>query len=583
MNIKMKERVLLGLIQLCGYLLVDAISKRTVNRHPPGFHGLIGPKLEESLQTPVKSTFTTISSPQYQRVGNNIDRSRRTEQSSKTQAIRIEFITSPLEETIAKSKDDKTTLRGEAIINTVLPQLKSNFASSLKVVPTTSLSIPDNACFGYFNDYLSSSMKDPGIANRDLVIFVSAYENLGDVQLCNSDPKLSTLAVSSPCHVDSNDRPVIGFANICLNSLSVSSNNQVDEDSLLVMEDVLTHEFIHVLGLNSALFKYYRSAFDNKPLTPRRKSLFGSGSFETKTFHCVNNRPDQTLEVIADNTVIYKTEIVKTLNGGFETRGYYVLVLPTVAQVVRNQFNCSRLEGARLENQPTSESDCVGSHFDERYYFTDIMSALYDDDAAYFSPLTLALLEDSGWYKSDFKLAENSPFGLNMGCGFAEQDCIIDGKVPDHSRGFFCNNLIEKVEKCGPSHHYRGVCDLSLNQSPGKDYFGDSMGPAFTHADWCPLVRSFVTDCDNMGATKSDPIEVFDPDSRCMNVEKVDGSRTALCVRAYCNEVTSQFVFNVGLSAHNCGVKDEGKAKEVVVNGQLYKFLCPKLSQLCPE
>ena len=33
---------------------------------------------------------------------------------------------------------------------------------------------------------------------------------------------------------------------------------------------------------------------------------------------------------------------------------YYEIVTPTVAQVARNHYNCDRMVGMRLENQPTS-------------------------------------------------------------------------------------------------------------------------------------------------------------------------------------------------------------------------------------
>ena len=33
---------------------------------------------------------------------------------------------------------------------------------------------------------------------------------------------------------------------------------------------------------------------------------------------------------------------------------YYEIVTPTVAQVARNHYNCERMIGMRLENQPTS-------------------------------------------------------------------------------------------------------------------------------------------------------------------------------------------------------------------------------------
>ena len=560
------------LIILSCCIHIDAAKKRR-NVHPPEFTSLIQSKLVESLQKPIRTT-TSLQDDSLQH--------RKATEISKSQDIRIHYITAPLEQTIAQMNDVRNKVRGDIIMNEMLPQIASNFASTLRVVPTKSLSIPNDACFDYFQEFITADMYTPGIRDKDVVIFISAYDTLGGTKLCNSNPNLSTLAVSSPCNVDTNDRPVVGFANICLNALRVSSDNSVDQTSLLQLEDILTHEFIHILALNSSLFKYYRSAFDNRPLTPRKRTLFGSQYFETMEFQCVNNKQNQIMSAISENTLMYKTERVKTF-GGNQNRGYYEISLPTVAQVVRNQFNCSSLQGARLENQPTSDDDCIGSHFDERFFFSDIMSALYDDDAAYFSPLVLAILEDSGWYKANFEKAQNSPFGLNMGCDFVEKDCIIEGKVPAHSKGFFCNNFENKIMKCGPSHSYRGTCDLSVSNEVQRDYFGQKIGPEFTHADWCPIVRDDVTDCDNQAALKIDPIEVFDPRSRCINVDLEDDTRTALCIRAFCDDETQHFVFNIGSKRYQCGVEDEGKSKKVIRNNKFYRFICPKISQTCPE
>lgn len=556
------------------FVAYAGVFRRRKNVHPLKFTSLIQSRLDRALQRPIHT-----ASPQ------GVDRRnhRRTTERSKSQNIRIHYITTPLEETIRKSKDVKTKIRGDAIINEVLPQIASNFASTLKVVPTASLSIPFDACFGYFQDFVTADMYEPGIKEKDLVIFISAFDTLGGEDLCSSDPSLSTLAVSSPCNVDRNDRPVIGFANICLNALRISNNKSIEPTSLLELEDILTHEFIHVMALNSALFKYFRSAYDNRPLTPRSFTLFGtSQNFGSRTFNCVNKKGNQVLSEISDNTITYKTENVKT-GSGVETRGYYEIVLPTVAQVVRNQFNCLSLQGARLENQPTSETDCIGSHFDERFFFADIMSALYDDDAAYFSPLVLALLEDSGWYRADFQRAQNSPFGLNMGCDFVEKDCIIDGRVPAHSKGHFCNNYENKIIKCGPSHNYRGTCDLSTTSDLSRDYFGKMIAPKFIHADWCPIVRDAVTDCDNEAASRIDSIEVFHPQSRCMNVDLEDNTRTALCIRGFCNDEIKGFSFNIGTRQYDCSAADEGLSKQVIHNSKVYRFICPKLTQACPE
>ncbi len=583
----------------------NAHRRRTVrNVHPPEFTSLMRANLEQSLKKPIQTTTvadvdvensnhgdsTSSNRDSDSHLHGNHQSNRRMQQNSKTQGIRIKFITDPLEDVLKRFADRNTKLRGEAILNTILPQLASNFAKSLKVLPTATLSVPTDACFGYFTNYVDATMNDPGVINHDIVIFISAFDTLGNMQICSSDPKLSTLAVSSPCNVDRNDRPVVGFANICLNSLEISFG-VVDQSSILVMEDVLSHELIHIFGMNSALFKYFRSAHDNSPLTPRQSGgLTGFFNKETyfnkKTFKCVNGRPDQELDEINSNTLVYKNEVVQMsrLSPQETQRGYYEIVLPTVAQVVRNQFDCKTLQGARLENQPTSEDDCMGSHFDERFFFTDIMSALYDDNGAYFSPLILAFLEDTGWYISNFERAENSPFGISKGCAFVTRPCIEDEKVPDHSKGFFCNHLdIEKITKCGPSHHYRGECDLSLSQFPERDYFGNSAGPIFTHADWCPIIRNDVTACDNQAAVKIDPIEIFHPESRCMNVKLKGGALSAVCIRATCHAPSRTLQFYIGTEKYNCTAADADKEKSVIFEGTGYTFLCPPLQHICPE
>lgn len=55
-----------------------------------------------------------------------------------------------------------------------------------------------------------------------------------------------------------------------------------------------------------------------------------------------------------------------TLSSGLTKRGlrYYQVVTPRVKQVVRNQFDCQTMEGARLENQPTNDGNCFGTHWE---------------------------------------------------------------------------------------------------------------------------------------------------------------------------------------------------------------------------
>jgi len=364
--------------------------------------------------TPVSDTFQT----------------RRTA-STTYQPIRIKFHTDPILAAI-QDADTLTKARGNAIITHVLPEIEAIWSQSLSVIRSdNNLVLPSNVCFDLYEFPEEWSKPAIGVSETDLVIFVSALKFIGTTELCSNNAALSTLAVSSPCAVDPvTDRPVVGFANVCLNTLAMGTNGEVDEESIRTMVDVMSHELVHVLGLNSELYKYFRNSRTGKPLTPRKENFLGKGmGFSiTDNVPCVNGQNKRDMALACDNTVRYAEESVKYGDGNVK-RGYYEVVTPTVVQVARNHFNCQDLSGARLENQPTSE-DCIGSHFDERTWFTEFMSAVYDEDAAFFSPLTLAFLEDTGWYKSDFRYAENSPFGIFAGCPFVEENCIVNQEVP---------------------------------------------------------------------------------------------------------------------------------------------------------
>lgn len=309
--------------------------------------------------------------------------------------IRIKFYSESLKQTIDdKKSSSQQKARGEAIIQQVLPEVQAIWEQTLSVIPLSNLVIPEDVCFNLYDVPEVWSKSTAGLPNTDLIIFVSAFNKIGATELCSQDAALSTLAVSSPCAIDpDNDRPVVGFANVCLNTIAMDSSGKVNQDSINSLVDVMSHELVHVLGLNSELFKYFRNSKTGHPLTKRKKNFLGKDvGFEiVDDVPCVGEQSNRSLEMPCENTVRYMEE--KYIYGEkVESRGFYEVVLPTVAQVARNQFNCPSLEGVRLENQPTSE-DCMGSHFDERTWFTEFMSAVYDKEAAYFSPLTLAFLE----------------------------------------------------------------------------------------------------------------------------------------------------------------------------------------------
>mmetsp|Transcript_2411 Transcript_2411/g.3206 ORF Transcript_2411/g.3206 Transcript_2411/m.3206 type:complete len:703 (+) Transcript_2411:88-2196(+) len=549
-------------------LLVSAMQRTERPSYKNNAHidtiPLVNSLIIESLKNPVRSIpFTSRKTQQL------LDK-----RNSKSQNLRIHFDTTHIEQEIALSANQTIKDFGTSLIDTVLPTIADQFSKAISINQNPGLYIARSICSSLFQDIIPS---DYILEDVDLIIFVGSFDIWQDLQFCQTNSSLNILASAFPCDFNVNNRPIAGFINMCLDALQKYSTERVIE--------ILSHEILHILVLHPNLFKLFVNAVDYTPLTPRNPSP--EDPFNTKLYKCVNGADDAELYEICENTIAYNEEEV-VFQDVVEQRGYYEIVLPTVRNVVRNHFNCQSLSGARLENQPTSEVDCTGSHFDERYFHSDLMSAVFQFDSAHFSPLVLALLEDSGWYKSNFTNAENSAFGLNAGCGFATEDCIVDGQIPDYSEGYFCNTLeSDNMMSCGPSLDFRGVCDLiELDEDPGRTYFENwNYGPdAFIYADFCPTVRMNRTYCDSLSSLKIDAIEMFGSSSSCMDVSIDSGPQTALCIQSSCDYDNEQFSFTVGATSYNCSLGDAGEVIEVVIDPvKKYEFTCPKLTQACPD
>ena len=120
-----------------------------------------------------------------------------------------------------------------------------------------------------------------------------------------------------------------------------------------------THEVLHALGFSSASWQLFRNA-DGSPRTPRGSN--GLPARVTLTCHDGQTRTNQLQ--IASNTLQLGS-----------ARGTTVarLVTPRVRSVARDIFGCDTLDGAELENQPTS-SGCFGSHWEQRNFLGDVMT-----------------------------------------------------------------------------------------------------------------------------------------------------------------------------------------------------------------
>jgi len=473
-----------------------------------------------------------------------------------------------------------------SVKETVLPEISAIWSSILSVTPVVgSIPIPTDVCYGLFPN-IPPSIQQDGISDADIVIFVNGVSEANGKTLCG--PK--TLASASFCNLDQVDRPVIGFINFCLENLNL---NEIEK-----VVNIGVHEVGHALGWNDDLFKYFRDRETGEPLTQR--------PFQSQVVTCVDGSVRQ-YQLPAENTVVSTTTEKEGKNTTF-----FEIVTPSVQQAVRNQFGCKDVRGAKLENQPTKNS-CIGAHFDERLYFTEVMSPIYSSQyASVLSPITVALLGDSGFYDVDYSspFVKNSPFGLGAGCDFVFEDCIDPStdKVNDSLQNYFCDSItafsengIDKDSEtsCDPTFTNIAYCDLFdfSNGSPEgytmpsddaiQHFSNPNLGVFFTHADYCPIPAILKLDCtdsSNFDFQKFYPDEQFGESSRCFNTEyrnpQNGKTKRGACLKTHCN-----------VERHTLEVYLDGEVLICEADGQVHdfpwtqtaSFKCPPLATACPE
>jgi len=506
----------------------------------------------------------------YSNYGDGFSDRKLEQRKSSFSEMRIHFETTQIKRQIAESGSsiENVKAKGELLLDSILPMVAGIWSRALSVVPSKKLLFRNNtACVLEFP--VPEEWTTNGIGGVDVIIFVGAYEKVNDRVICG--PATAVMAIGSQCLIDQNGRPVVGFVNVCLDSIILQDDGSALASDTKIFKDVVLHEVGHVLGLNSGFFRYFRNAVTNEPLIAQ--------PFKPEDVKCVDGLNKNIVGAPGTNVLQYKET---------QETGYYEIVTPTVRQVARNQFACQTVTGARLENQPTQSNDCYGSHLDERFFLTDLMSAFYDPSAAYLSPITLAIFEDSGHYRPNYNISQNSPFGLGAGCDFVNGKCVVNDSVPDYAKGFFCdtstkynsrNDYGSSRWQCGPSHHDRGHCDLfQLKHYAEFPYFEDKyLGPStFQSADYCPVVQINQLACDNENAMSLQEFEVFGSDSRCVDVI-IDDLDSAVCLKASCNKNKRSFDFYVGQDVYSC----EESFQVVIIDSLTIQ--CPRLTAVCPE
>lgn len=202
-----------------------------------------------------------------------------------------------------------------------------------------------------------------GPNDADMIVLVRTVASLG-----------STAATGSICKLETNTRrPTAGLITISLSALDISDADNFEETT-----DIITHEFFHVLGFSSAVFKYYKGGINE----------------------------------VMRNITEY------TMAGTYEQ--IYSFITPEVVSWGKTHFNCPSLTSVKLENQGTAGS--MNTHWEKSIMGNEMMTAMASGKMI-LSAATLSVFQDSGWYQIDMSQAENYVYGKGKGCPFLSSNC----------------------------------------------------------------------------------------------------------------------------------------------------------------
>jgi Leishmanolysin len=504
------------------------------------------------------------------------------------QPIRIHFDASELYEW--RTTTPQNSARVEYLVTKVLPGLAAIWSSALNVIPVQGALMIDYAWCPFGQPTNQAFTR--GFSSTDIVVFVTA----------NSDKCTSNvLASAASCYWDQYERPTAGSIDFCLDNIdskhlvSVGQTGEnpnsefqlrdvdvpinPEHDRMLQMAiKTAVHEFSQILGVSPHDFVYFYDSATGAPRSPQPKLL---------VVDCVSGQREQLY-------LPYKST-VRERNDRHGKR-YYEVTLPTVRQVVRNQFNCQSLTGAPLENQDAA-GHCFGSHFEERLFFHQGIGNVQE----ILSPLTLALLQDSGWYLPNYRVAKLNPFGYGAGCDFVEKDCVQNGKVPTFGEAFFCNakatikdHSIDGEYGCDPTYSQIGLCDLvdyaevggtqppsNFQYFPGKSTLGSLM----TKADYCPTYTMKSTSCRDVESLSglpslTDSVRGMQTDGAHSRCFPTVGAARPICLDVTCDS-TNQAVQVV--TANGTLLQCNHVGEIVELPGTDVQIKCPPTAAICPE
>lgn len=267
--------------------------------------------------------------------------------------LRIHVNTADLQDHI----DENTAGLIDHIIDQVLPETVRIWSNALSVSPVDgNLKISPSVCG---NSTVPDNHISDGVPNADMVLYVSGSVDPTDCSLTGTEAFVFAL----PCAFDQYDRPIAGVIHFCLDrmlqdeDITAAIDRQRNEGSASkYFKDTILSSIAQILGMASMHFRFF---WDSETGLPRTARPFVSTMAE-----CVDG--ESRIVSLPDNKTLSFSRDATT--GSL----YASIVTPKVQTVVRNQFNCQSVEGARLENQVQLEgstsmsSSCTGEHWDQQ-------------------------------------------------------------------------------------------------------------------------------------------------------------------------------------------------------------------------
>ena len=412
-----------------------------------------------------------------------------------------------------------------------------------------------------------------GIDNVDFVIIVKAADSI----TCKNSP--STLGYAHACRYDQNDRPILGFINFCPNAVS-----DADDGTAI---STAAHELGHALGFSASTWPSMRMNDGTTPRTSRDES----GQPAKGAIKCSNGQNAKDERPAASSTLKRGTS-----RGNPNT---FTLVTPAVREEARRHFGCNTLDGMELENQPTGQNSCWGSHWEQRVLNNELMSPV-GGSSAVLSRATLAAFQDMGWYDVNFTVAGELSWGNKMGCEFVNNKCVDSntGVAMGSSEGYFCTDT--KQQACNIDKTSKSVCNAaqySGNIEPAwfQHFPNDATkGGALAELDYCPFFQMYSNqDCldpKHAPSQQNARGETYGVESRCFDttlIQDVYVSSDAMvqtCFKRVCLDSGSVRVFATDANGKemsiDCDAKDVGSKKSMPsgFNGEL---VCPDVTIVC--